>query len=164
MPLILRPPTVEDLLPALGELCMRSKAIWGYDAKFMAMCRGELSFASDDLQLTRIAVAQEGSDMVGVAQVKVAASEADLLKLFVDPGTLRSGVGKALFTWATEVARELGADRLLIDADPDAAPFYRRMGARNVGVAPSGSVPGRMLPKLVMNLRSANGATMPVLG
>jgi hypothetical protein len=37
-----------------------------------------------------------------------------------------------------------------------AAPFYRRMGAYDVGQAPSGSVPGRMLPKLVMNLCPAD--------
>jgi GNAT superfamily N-acetyltransferase len=155
MPFLIRAPTVDEL-PALGELCMRSKAIWGYDAKFMENCRGELSFAKGDLQLTRIAVAEEGTDMVGVAQVKVANGEADLLKLFVDPGMLLSGVGKVLFAWATEVASEMGAHRLLIEADPDAAPFYRRMGAHDVGVAPSGSIPGRMLPKLALNLRSAN--------
>jgi GNAT superfamily N-acetyltransferase len=82
--------------------------------------------------------------------------EADLLKLIVEPSALRSGVGKALLVWAIEVAKELGATRLTIDADPDAAPFYRRMGAYDVGQAPSGSVPGRLLPKLVMNLCPAD--------
>jgi hypothetical protein len=48
----------------------------------------------------------------------------------------------------TDVAKKLGAT----DADPDAAPFYRKMGAYDVGQAPSGSVPGRMLPKFAMNL------------
>ena len=42
----------------------------------------------------------------------------------------------------------------MIEADPDAAPFYRRMGAQDVGLAPSGSIPGRMLPKLVKELCS----------
>jgi GNAT superfamily N-acetyltransferase len=75
-----------------------------------------------------------------------------LLKLFVEPGALHSGGGKALLVWATELAKELGARRLTIDSDPNAAPFYRRMGAFDIGQAPSGSVPGRMLPQLVMNL------------
>ena len=79
-----------------------------------------------------------------------------MLKLFVEPSALRSGVGKALLVWATDVAKELGATRLIIDADPDAAPFYRRMGAYDVGQAPSGSAPGRVLPKLVMNLCPAD--------
>jgi hypothetical protein len=46
----------------------------------------------------------------------------------------------------------MGADRLLIEADLEAAPFYRRMGAHDYGLAPSGSIPGRMLPKLVKEL------------
>ena len=67
-----------------------------------------------------------------------------------------SGTGKALRVWATDVAKKLGATRLIIEADPDAAPFYRKMAAYDVGQAPSGSVPGRMLPKLAMNLCPAD--------
>ena len=92
-----------------------------------------------------------------------------MLKLFVEPSALRSGTGKALLAWATDVAKKLGATRLTIEADPDAAPFYRRMGAYDVGQAPSGSVPGRMIsatstPRSRMGLRETTivrGATVP---
>jgi GNAT superfamily N-acetyltransferase len=60
--------------------------------------------------------------VVGVAQIKVIGSEADFLKLFVEPTGLRSGIGRTLFAWATDLATSRGADRLVIDADPDAAP------------------------------------------
>jgi hypothetical protein len=30
------------------------------------------------------------------------------LKLFVEPGALRSGTGKAMFVWASDVARKRG--------------------------------------------------------
>src|SRR5262245_50602955 len=46
----------------------------------------------------------------------------------------------------------MGARRLLIESDTDAAPFYRRMGARDVGVVASGSIPGRLLPRLAYEL------------
>jgi GNAT superfamily N-acetyltransferase len=151
LPLAIRPPTIDDLA-GLSDLCLRSKAVWGYDEKFMEACRGELSFGLRDLELTPIAVAEHDGRLIGVAQLKVVDDEADLLKLFVEPSVLRSGAGKALLAWATDVAKKLGAKRLSIEADPDAAPFYRRMGAYDVGQAPSGSVPGRMLPKLAMNL------------
>ena len=152
MSLTIRAPTIDEL-SGLSDLCFRSKAVWGYDEEFMEACRGELSFDPRDLQLTPIAVAEHDGKPIGVAQVKVVDDEADLLKLFVEPSALRSGTGKALLAWATDVAKKLGATRLIIDADPDAAPFYRRMGAYDVGEAPSGSVPGRMLPRLAMNLR-----------
>jgi len=151
LPLTIRAPTIDEL-SSLSDLCFGSKAVWGYDEEFMEACRGELSFEPRDLALTPIAVAEHNGKPIGVAQVKVVDGEADLLKLFVEPSALRSGTGKALLVWVTDVAKKLGATRLTIDADPDAAPFYRRMGAYDVGEAPSGSVPGRMLPKLAMNL------------
>ena len=151
MPLAIRAPTIDEL-SGLSDLCFRSKAAWGYDEEFMNACRGELSFQPRDLGLTSIAVAEHDGKTIGVAQVKVVDDQADLLKLFVEPTALRSGTGKALLAWATDVAKKLGATRLMIDSDPDAAPFYRRMGAYDVGQAPSGSVPGRMLPKLAMDL------------
>jgi GNAT superfamily N-acetyltransferase len=71
--------------------------------------------------------------------------------ILVEPSAPRCGTGKALLVWATDVAKKLGTTRLTI-ADPDAAPFYRKMGAYDVGQAPSGSVPERSLTKLAMNL------------
>jgi N-acetylglutamate synthase-like GNAT family acetyltransferase len=122
----------------------------------MESCRKELSIELRDLTSTTIGVAEQHGRLVGVAQIKVTGSEADLLKLFVEPTTLRSGVGSELFAWASASAASQGADRLLIEADPDAAPFYRRMGARDVGSATSGSVPGRMLPRLIKSLSSSS--------
>jgi GNAT superfamily N-acetyltransferase len=151
MQLLIRSPKVEEVRD-LTELCLRSKAVWGYDAAFMDACRVELTLRPDDLSTSRIAVAERAGAILGVAQVKQIGQEADLAKLFVEPSALRGGIGKVLFAWATDAARSMGATRLAIEADPDAAPFYRRLGARDAGLAPSGSIAGRMLPKLVFDL------------
>jgi GNAT superfamily N-acetyltransferase len=142
----------QDELPDLSELCLRSKAVWGYDDAFMIACRTELTMRPDELRSTHLQVAERHSSVAGLAQVKVAGTDADLLKLFVEPVLLGSGVGRLLFEWATTRARGLGAVRMIIDADPGAAPFYQRMGARHAGLAPSQSIPGRMLPRLQMEL------------
>lgn len=152
MPYLMRAPTDEEL-PALSALCFRSKAIWGYDNHFMEACRRELSFDASELRSTSIVVAEERGKIVGVAQVKVAGKEAQLLKLFVEPSALRGGVGRALFVWAIGKAASMDAGKLVIEADPDAASFYRRMGAEDCGFVPSGSIAGRLLPKLVKDLR-----------
>ena len=151
MQLTIRPAHVHEL-SILSDLCFRSKAVWGYDEQFMDACRAELSFDRSDWQATSIAVAEQDGRPIGVVQVKVVGDEADLLKLFIEPTALRTGVGRALMTWAMNVARKMGAIRLIIDADPDAAPFYRKMGAYDIGQALSGSISGRMLPKLAVDL------------
>jgi GNAT superfamily N-acetyltransferase len=142
----------QNELPALSELCLRSKAVWGYDDAFMIACRTELTLRPDELQSTHIQVAERYSTVVGLAQVKVTGTDAELLKLFVEPALLGSGVGRLLFEWATATARGLGAVRMTIEADPGAAAFYERLGARHAGLAPSQSIPGRMLPRMQLEL------------
>ncbi len=147
----------QDELSGLSGLCLRSKAHWGYDAAFLAACRTELTIHPDEFQTTSLQVAEQDEVVVGLAQVKVAGADADLLKLFVEPGLIGAGIGRQLFEWATTKARELGAVRMMIEADPGAAPFYERMGAHPAGFTPSGSIPGRMLPRMLMELDRQQG-------
>jgi GNAT superfamily N-acetyltransferase len=149
--LTLRPPRVDEAV-ALTELCLRSKAVWGYDAAFMAACRGELTLTPAIIASSCLMVAEDDHSVVGVAQVAVDGPTAALDKLFVEPGRRRSGAGRTLFAWAREAARHAGARVMVIEADPGAAGFYRRMGAVDDGTVPSGSIPGRVLPRLVVTL------------
>ncbi|MEQ1867789.1 MAG: GNAT family N-acetyltransferase [Alphaproteobacteria bacterium] len=139
-------------LAALSDLCFRSKAVWGYDAAFMEACRAELTLAPRDLLESNVQVVESGGRIVGVVQVAVTGRESSLEKLFVAPEALRAGAGRKLFAWAVETARKRGARSLAIESDPGAADFYRRMGARDAGLAPSGSIPGRWLPLLKLDL------------
>ena len=139
-------------LAALSGLCMRSKAVWGYDAAFMEACRTELTLTPRDLKEAQVQVAESAGTIIGVAQVSVANAQASLDKLFIEPTTLRAGAGRRLFEWCVKAARERGARTLVIESDPGAAEFYRHMGARDAGFVPSGSIPGRMLPLLKLEL------------
>jgi GNAT superfamily N-acetyltransferase len=149
--LVVRQARLEEL-PGLSELCLRSKAVWGYDQAFLEACRSELTLRPEELRTTLVAVAESESGVAGVVQIKVADAEADLLKLFIEPRELRSGIGSFLLSWAIEQAKSMGATRLLVESDPDAASFYRGIGAYDVGVTPSGSIPGRFLARLAFDL------------
>ena len=139
-------------LPLLSALCLRSKAIWGYDQAFLEACRAELTIRAEELESTPLCIAEHDGAIVGVAQVIVDGAVADLQKLFVEPGAIGLGVGRSLFAWVVLTAKDLGAQHLTIDADPGAVGFYRRMGAVEHGSAPSGSIPGRTLPRLQVDL------------
>ena len=41
---------------------------------------------------------------------------------------------------------------MTVQSDPHAEGFYRAMGMERVGEVPSGSIPGRVLPKLRITL------------
>jgi GNAT superfamily N-acetyltransferase len=127
----------------LTALCMRSKAHWGYDAAFMRLSREALDLSEADIASGRVLVAERGGLLFGMARVE---PDGELGLMFVDPRAINRGVGRALFERAAALARRLGARHMAILADPNAAPFYERMGARRIGEAPSDAIPGRTLP------------------
>lgn len=145
-------PARPDEAEALTALCLRSKAVWGYDAAFMAACRAELTLTAADIAGGVVEVAEDETGVMGLCEISIEGETAELEKLFVAPGKLRGGVGRKLFIWALEAARARGATMMEIAADPGAADFYRRMGAVDRGEAPSSSIPGRVLPRLVVIL------------
>ncbi|MFZ5783199.1 MAG: GNAT family N-acetyltransferase [Pseudomonadota bacterium] len=132
---------------SLTALCVRSKAHWGYDAAFMAMSTPALVVSEDDIAAGRVLVAlDDAGAAVGVAVVLPSGATSDLDALFVEPSAIGTGAGRALFEASLALARRQGAGRLTILADPNAAAFYERMGARHLRNAPSDAIPGRTLP------------------
>lgn len=128
---------------ALTALCVRSKAHWGYDDAFMRLSRASLTVSVADIATGCVLVATDAGRVVGVARVE---PDGELGMMFVDPPAMGRGAGRALFAAAAALARDLGARSMPILADPNAAPFYERMGARFVSQAPSDAIPGRTLP------------------
>ena len=81
---------------------------------------------------------------------------ADVLRLehlWVLPDWMGQGIGRALFRHAAKRAAARGALSLTIEADPNAEPFYRRMGAVRSGVIAT-EIDGRRrdLPILTFDL------------
>lgn len=150
-PIRIRPAHPGDLAN-LSLLCLRSKAVWGYSAGFIAACRRFLELRPDDLARSHVAVAERRGHAIGVAQVTPGGQRATLEKLYVEPRALRMGAGAALFADAARAARATGALELVIDSDPGAAGFFLRMGARPAGEAASPAIAGRLLPRLVLPL------------
>ncbi|CAM3880991.1 GNAT family N-acetyltransferase [Kibdelosporangium persicum] len=137
---------------ALGELALRSKAHWGYDRDFLDACRAELSFRLRDVVERGIVVAAEGDRLLGFYSVEGRAPEGELAHMWLEPSEIGKGLGKRLWRHAMESARAAGFTVLTIDAEPAAEGFYLAMGAVKVGETPSGSIPGRVLPRLRADL------------
>jgi GNAT superfamily N-acetyltransferase len=133
---------------ALSALCLRSKAHWGYDRDFLERCAATLRVDPDACVRGDVLVATKADRPVGVAAIRMpqGQSPATLELLFVEPGTIGRGIGAALFRAVVALLGDRGIQTFDVAADPYAAPFYARMGARQVGEAPSDAMPGRLLP------------------
>jgi N-acetylglutamate synthase-like GNAT family acetyltransferase len=138
----------KDEVGLLSELAVRSKGHWGYDAAFLEACRAELTITPARIDTETVWVAVRAGEVVGFSALLVEGEEAELTDLFVDPDHIGSGVGRALWDRTVATCREMGTRRIRIEADPHAEHWYLSRGAVRVGEAPSGSIPGRLLPLL----------------
>lgn len=142
-----------DEVEALTALCVRSKAHWGYDAAFMAKAMGELTVDPHWIADGLVLVAETDGAPAGVAGIVYEGDGCfDVSVFFVDPDQMGGGVGRMLFDAICDLARTKGAKRLTILSDPNAEPFYRRMGAVRIGEEKTSSATGRILPLLALEL------------
>ena len=157
-----------DELAELHALALRSKAHWGYDEAFMTACHDELAVPGELLAAGRVVVAEDGPGrLLGFATLDGepgnergtergtepgSGGRGELGMLFVDPGAIGRGLGRRLLQHVLAQARTLGFHTLTIDADPNAESFYLAMGARTIGRTPSGSIPGRELPLMEIDV------------
>jgi GNAT superfamily N-acetyltransferase len=136
---------------ALTELALAAKAHWGYPASFMARCRAALTIepAMIRSQVFRLAQAKDGV-ILGFYGFEPDREGIGLSHLFVRPEAIGSGIGsgigRALWQDAVDVARRRGFSQMTIVGDPHAAGFYLRMGAVPAGATPSEIDPARALP------------------
>jgi GNAT superfamily N-acetyltransferase len=144
---------------SLTALCVRSKAHWGYDDEFMRLCTAALTVSEASIAAGRVLVATDAAGRtIGTVSVAEDDEMAELALMFVDPPAMGGGTGRKLFEEAARLARRLGHRRMAILADPNAAPFYERMGARFLRDAPSDAVPGRTLPFYEYDLTAEENA------
>lgn len=141
-----------DEAELLSELARRSKAHWGYSEAFMESCREELSYTPEQLAAGGFWVLEDDDDVRAFyALSKISPDAMELDAMFVEPGHLGRGYGRALMEHARAEFDATGLSRLVIQADPNAAPFYEHAGARQIGERASERIEGRTLPLYEIN-------------
>ena len=76
------------------------------------------------------------SRLVGYAILSVAAGEAHLLNICIDPKHQGEGLGEQFILELFEIAKELGADNVFLEVRPSNTPavvLYRKLGFRQIG-------------------------------
>lgn len=132
----------------LTALTLRAKASWGYDAAFMEACCDELTLTPEKMAAWTIWVAEVDGRLAGMIALAAHGAEGELEDFMVEPDCQGQGVGRALMSALLAEARRLDLKRISLDADPNAEQIYRSLGFATVGESPSGSIPGRMLPRM----------------
>lgn len=97
-------------------------------------------------------LAEEGGVIVGFYALIPHGADQELDLFFTGNATQGTGLGRRLFDHMADRARALAARRVVISSNPEAAGFYRRMGAVEVGVSPPGDGISWERPKFELRL------------
>jgi len=124
---------------ALSSLAREAKQHWGYGSEDMERWHEQLVVNPDDV--------------VGFYLLVPKSTCWELDHLWVAPRVQRRGIGRALLAHAVDTAHRGGATSIIVDADPNAEPFYIACGAIRQGVvaAPIPTDPGRIRPQLLLH-------------
>jgi len=127
----------------LREIAAAAKGHWGYDPQLVAGWAAGMTLPDEPI------VAERDGRVVGWAAAERRGDVLWLEDLWVEPAAMGEGVGRELFERAKALG--VGCARMEWEADPNAVPFYERMGAAYVrDSAPSEW--GRVLPVMGVSL------------
>jgi GNAT superfamily N-acetyltransferase len=123
----------------LADLQNRSSTHWGYPPDFFDWAPEAHVIPEEYVRDNPVYLLEEDGRIIGFYGFTMEDDEMLLDKLFVDIDRIGTGMGKTLWRHAVETARELGHASFVIGSDPNAAPFYRAMGAEWYAEKPTAS-------------------------
>lgn len=116
---------------------------WGYSDEFMAWEPEAITVMPEHITDAITIVLESEERIIGfyVLQFPLSlmngggrgASSLEMSRLMIEPSAFGTGCGRLLWDHAVSTARYLGVSVITLDADPNAEPFYLRMGAETVG-------------------------------
>jgi len=142
----------------LSSLALRAKAHWGYAVAQLEAWRPSLEMSRESVLARPTFVGEINRRIIGFYSLVPSAPAWELDNLWVAPEYMKRGVGRMLVIHAGQTAAAGGASSILIDADPNAEPFYGACGATRVGevAAPIAGQPNRVRPQLMLAATRSN--------
>jgi len=148
---MIRPASVDEAA-VLTTIALEAKRYWGYPEHWIKHWEKDLTISPEFISDNHVFVAEADGEIRGFYALCVSGAKAELEHMWVTPASIGTGIGKELFLDAMERAAALDVRDVRITSDPNAAGFYKRMGATQVGEtdAPVDGQP-RKLPRLKIN-------------
>ena len=126
-------PAATSEASALTNMALEAKLYWGYPEHWIKHWESDLTITSNFIHDNHVYVAEENGQIQGFYALIVTGDKAELDHMWVKPTLIGTGIGKELFLDAMERAAALKVSAVEISSDPNAAGFYRRMGATEIG-------------------------------
>ena len=117
----------------LTNIALDAKRYWGYPENWIRHWESDLTITPEFIRDNHVYVDEADGEIRGFYALCVVGNKADLEHMWVRPALIGTGIGKELFLDAMERAAKLNVNAVEIASDPNAAGFYKRMGATQIG-------------------------------
>jgi len=112
----------------LTQIALSAKRHWGYPEHWIELWKPQLTFDAEYFELNESWAAEVDGRPVTFYTLLDKEGVAWLENLWVLPEYMGMGIGRSLFHHSLELARQRGFKRFQLEADPNAAGFYEKMG------------------------------------
>jgi len=146
-------PAVDTEAATLTQIALDAKRHWGYPENWIKHWESDLTISPEFIEKNYVYVAEEDGEIRGFYALCLTDSNAELEHMWVTPAYIGTGIGKELFLDAMNRAATMNVSAVELTADPNAAGFYSRMGATQIGATDS-EIEGqpRHLPRMKVDL------------
>jgi GNAT superfamily N-acetyltransferase len=134
----------------LKKIAIAAKSYWDYPDELIAQWAQTPIITPESIAADPVFKACTGDSEIGWYRLLNCPGAVILEDLWLLPAYIGKGIGRALFEHAVDQARRSGAQNIELDADPNAAPFYTKMGCRVIGETLSEW--GRTIPRMRYSL------------
>ncbi len=117
---------------ALTQIALSAKRHWGYPDHWIELWKPQLTFDADYFKANESWVAEVHGRPVAFYTLLNKVGTAWLENLWVLPEYISMGIGRTLFHHASQLARSRGYRIFQLEADPNAAGFYEKMGMHKI--------------------------------
>jgi GNAT superfamily N-acetyltransferase len=137
----------------LTQIALDAKRHWGYPEHWINHWEADLTVSPEFIANNHVYVSELDGEIQGFYALCMSESNAELEHLWVMPRFIGTGIGKELFLDAMDRAAAMNAGSVELSADPNAAGFYQRMGAMQIGATDS-EMDGqpRQVPRMKVDL------------
>jgi ribosomal protein S18 acetylase RimI-like enzyme len=136
----------------LTEITKKSKAYWGYSDEQMEKWSNNLTITIDYIQINPVFNLVHENHIIGYySYIRLENNQVKLDNLFILPEYIGKGFGSFLMNDFLERMRNEKCQKIILDSEPNAEQFYRKIGFTKIGEFET-SIKNRFMPIMEMKL------------
>ena len=148
-------PNDNELLTTITKM---SKAYWGFSDEILQEWEHLLTITKDYIEKNKVYKLLQNDQIIGY--YSCFSTDENTIKLdniFILPEFIGKGFGKILMNDFLKNIKQLGINKVTLDAEPNAEKFYKTFGFETIGQLES-SIKDRYLPIMELQIEKKNNS------